>query len=229
MSTTHHLTRSLVRIALVLLVIGTVVAAAAPGIGGDQPVVAAKDKNDAGNAEKAKPDRKEKPEKKEKKDKPGEDDSDHDRGYGNDDDDEVVVIVAPNVTPVPAPVTPEATSTPDNAASGSLRIVVLACPGRPADTADWETICTEPVAQTGFELEARDGDFAGWHRDVSAGDTGDVTIQSLPAGRYGLEQLHDDWCRAESDRVDANGDLVIEPAQLTTVWIFNCATPSLGS
>ncbi|MCC6791937.1 MAG: hypothetical protein IT336_09635 [Thermomicrobiales bacterium] len=219
--------------ALVLLVIGTVATAVSPGLGGDQPVVAAKDKDDEKTKpdKKEKTDKKEKPEKNEKKDKPGEDDGDHDRGHGNDSEknNEAVVIVAPNVTPVPAPVTPAATSTPDNAATGSLRIVVLACPGRPADTADWETVCTDPVAQTGFELEARDGDFAGWHRDVAAGDTGDVTIQSLPVGRYELEQLHDDWCRAESDRVDANGDLVIEPAQRTTVWIFNCVTPSLGS
>jgi hypothetical protein len=172
--------------------------------------------------------KKEKKDKEEKKDKDGEDDDDHDRGRGNDDDDEVV-IVAPDVTPVPAPVTPEATATPDAATTGTLRVVSRDCATHPPDGADWKASCIAPTLKASFELEARDGPFKGWHRDLKIVDSGEYSLPELPSGRYALEQKDDDWCRAESDRVDANGELVVEGSQVTTVWIFHCPDVSLGS
>jgi hypothetical protein len=172
--------------------------------------------------------KKEKKDKEEKKDKDGEDDDDHDRGRGNDDDDEVV-IVAPDVTPVPAPVTPEATATPDAATTGTLRVVSRDCATHPPDGADWKASCIAPTLKASFELEARDGPFKGWHRDLKIVDSGEYSLPELPSGRYALEQKDDDWCRAESDRVDANGELVVEGGQVTTVWIFHCPDVSLGS
>lgn len=163
-------------------------------------------------------DKKEKKENKKKKDK-----KDKDRGRGKDDE-EVVVIVAPDVTPIPA-----ATASPQPEQRGSLRIVARTCPTRPADGAEWDVACALPVAKSEFELEALEGAFASWHRDIETDAAGEVTVDDLPVGRYDLEQTDDDWCRAESDRVDAEGRLVVEADQLTTVWIFNCPDPPAGS
>jgi hypothetical protein len=152
-------------------------------------------------------------EKKEKKDKPG-------KGNDDDEDDDVTVVLVPDVTP-PAEA-PKATATPKLDATGALRIVVRDCVGHPADDADWEQVCTTALTQASFELEARDGAFAGWHRDLKVGADGTIELGQLPVGRYALEQDDDDWCRAESDRVDSKGELVIDGGETTTVWIFHC-------
>lgn len=235
MGNTRNLIFGIVRLSLVIILLGLMVGGVTPGTFSSHSVLADDDEGDddegGGNESNGNGDENGKKDKKEKKDKDkeGEDDDDQDRGRGNDDDDEGIVIVAPDVTPIPAPVTPAPTVSPEVEENGTLRIVVKTCSIRPAADADWETACTLPVKDATFKIEAREGRFAGWYRDVEANDAGAASVEDLPVGRYALEQSRDDWCRAESDRVDANGDLVIERGQVTTVWIFNCADPPAGS
>jgi hypothetical protein len=218
MAKTHNLVLGIVRLSLVIILLGSMMGDVTPGVFEGHSVLAAKkDKKDKGGGNEGKGNENGKKEKKDKKDKKDKQ------------NDEVTVIVAPDVTPIPAPVTPAATVSPELEQNGTLRIVARVCSARPAADADWETACGLPVTNAGFVMEALEGSFAGWHRDVEADDAGEVTVEHLPVGRYGLEQSHDDWCRAESDRVDANGDLVIERDQVTTVWIFNCMDAPLGS
>jgi hypothetical protein len=216
----------LARACLVILLLGIVVRPVMPGFaaariavadddkghddhseqGGEQDKGKGHDKANKDNGNKGK-------DKKDKKDKKG--------------DDEDTVVVAPNVTPIPATVLPSPTAVPEQ--TGTLRVVAMSCQTRPADGADWKAVCTTAVDGALFDLEGLDGPFAQWHRDLKADAAGTAALDRLPAARYQLVQLNDDWCRAESDRVDAAGDVVIEGGNTTTVWVFNCATTAVGS
>jgi hypothetical protein len=78
-----------------------------------------------------------------------------------------------------------------------------------------------------YQLTALDGPFANWHRIVRSDENGRVELNELPTGTYDLIQKGDGWCRAESNRVDSAGHVVIDAGTVTTVWTFNCtaATP----
>jgi len=49
-----------------------------------------------------------------------------------------------------------------------------------------------------------------------------ATFASLDPGAYRLDLTGIDWCHAESDNVDASGDVVVEAGAEATVWIFTC-------
>jgi len=149
------------------------------------------------------------------------------KGKGNGEN--VVVVVAPNVTPIPVPTaapTPSPTAAPETA--GTLRVVAMSCSATPAAGADWASACTLPVDRAHFKVKALDGPLAEWFREIRADASGVAMLASLPPARYQLEQVSADWCRAESDRVDTDGDVVIAEGQVTTVWTYNCNAPPTG-
>ncbi len=51
---------------------------------------------------------------------------------------------------------------------------------------------------------------------------GEATFADLPPGRYDLDDVDGAWCHAESDAVNAEGDVVVEAGVATTVWLFYC-------
>ena len=168
-----------------------------------------------------------KEEKKDNDDKKDKDDKKDDRGKGN--DDEVVVIVAQDATPVAAPTAaPSPTPALEPDPAGSLRVVAMGCADTPSEDADWDAACTRPVDGAWFEFTGIDGPFAEWTRDLIAGVDGVASLDELPPARYSLVQNGTDWCRAESDRVDDAGNVVIQDGQVTTVWIFNCPLDAVG-
>jgi hypothetical protein len=204
------------RACVLILLLGAVVRPVTPAFSAARVALADDDKGHGGEhgseKDKGKADEKANKDngnkgKKEKKEKKG--------------DDEDTVVVAPNVTPIPTAVAlPSPTAVPNQ--TGTLRVVAMSCQTRPADGADWTAVCTTAVDGALFDLEGLDGPFAQWHRDLKADASGNATLDRLPAARYRLEQKNDDWCRAESNRVDADGDVVIEGGNTTTVWVFNC-------
>ena len=56
------------------------------------------------------------------------------------------------------------------------------------------------------------------------GSGGCFTFGKLLPGRYSLDPDGFIWCRAESDDVDSNGDVVVKAGQRTAVWLFICST-----
>ena len=157
----------------------------------------------------------------------GDDDGVDDGGDGGDDEQAPVLItVQADTSPPPTPRSLAAgTATARaEASTGTLQVNVLLCPGAADDVTDWAAECAEPVADARFDIEAKDGLLDGWHRDLDADATGVVRVDELPVGRYGLDQIDSDWCHAESDDVDENGDLLIKDGATTTVWIYDCAT-----
>ena len=146
------------------------------------------------------------------------------RGEGGDeDDDDDVIVVVRDVTPIPLPTAaPSPTPAPEAEPAGALRVVAMGCADTPTEFADWEAACTRPVDGARFQLTGIDGPFEHWSRSLVAGVDGVAALDKLPPARYSLVQHNTDWCRAESDRVDNAGSVVIENGQITTVWIFNC-------
>jgi hypothetical protein len=115
-----------------------------------------------------------------------------------------------------------------NAATATGAIVVqgFACPfaatAVPASV-DWFAACRQPEDGAIYELTALDGDNAGWRRSETAGADGVLRADDLVPGHYRLVQVGADWCHAESDRVDDQGNVVVAAGERASVWIFDCA------
>lgn len=225
-----------VRICLALVLLGAAAAIVAPNAVPGRVALADKgghgkgDKNDddGGKKDKSKNAKHGKGNKKEKSNNGNKGHGNNGKGKKNKNDDEpVIVVVAPDVTPIPVTAVPTPTQAAEQ--SGSLRVVAMTCAVRPADGADWSASCTTPAQNARFDVTGVDGPMAGWHRTIDADSGGIATLDQLPPARYRLDQVRADWCHAESDRVDANGDLVVESGQTTTVWTFNCPPASAAA
>ena len=49
-----------------------------------------------------------------------------------------------------------------------------------------------------------------------------MSVEDLAPGPYRLVQSDADWCHAESDRVDDRGNVIVNPGEQASVWIFDC-------
>ena len=116
--------------------------------------------------------------------------------------------------------TPVATQT--EVTTGSVTVSAYACTAVPADTSafDWFGAC-EPGGEHRYILApVEDG-----QTDLLAAETdaaGVATFDDLVPGTYDLDQVEDAWCHAESNNVNAGGDVLVEVGQETSVWLFSC-------
>jgi hypothetical protein len=112
-------------------------------------------------------------------------------------------------------------------ATGAIVVQGFACPfDAPASdpaTVDWFATCPQPVDGTTFELTALDGEQAGWQGSETVDADGVLRAEDLAPGHYRLVQRGADWCHAESDRVDDQGNVVVAAGERASVWIFDCA------
>jgi hypothetical protein len=147
---------------------------------------------------------------------------------GENEDQPVVIVQAPNTTPVA--VTPAPTATVVAVAQvGKLVVNVRECGATPIAGNDWAAGCAAPVPNARFDLTARSGPLSGWSHGLTADAAGVATLAQLPPGLYDLNRVAGGWCHAESDRVDASGNVVIAGGQTSTVWIYVCASPPASS
>jgi hypothetical protein len=113
-----------------------------------------------------------------------------------------------------------------NDSAGSVLVVVRSCPIASAQTGyDWFGQCTGIAAGLRYHLMRLDSAT----RDGLATSTngeGKATFALLPPGTYELTQAAGDWCFAQSDDVDAQGNVIVEAGARTTVWIFTCESGS---
>jgi hypothetical protein len=98
---------------------------------------------------------------------------------------------------------------------------------QPQQGFDWFGQCTAPVTGMSFSLYPEGGaDTPLATSDTNAqgrarfGNLAPGTYQLKPEGALGSESTI--WCYAESDRVDANGNIIVEPAVESHVWSFTC-------
>jgi hypothetical protein len=98
---------------------------------------------------------------------------------------------------------------------------------QPQQGFDWFGQCTAPVTGMSFNLYPESGGST----PLATSNTnaqGRARFGNLPAGTYqlkpggalGSESMI--WCYAESDRVDANGNIIVEADAESHVWSFTC-------
>ncbi len=140
------------------------------------------------------------------------------------------VTTTPEVTPEAAtqgtsPATVEVTleATPDDAAAtGTVTVSTYGCTEVPADTSayDWYGAC-DAGGDHRFVLAPVEDDATG-PLAADTAKTGEATFADLPPGLYDLDDVNANWCHAESDAVNAEGEVMVEAGAETTVWLFYC-------
>jgi hypothetical protein len=112
------------------------------------------------------------------------------------------------------------------AATGTIVVHKYACALNSAQAApagfDWYRECGPQGAGVRFSLALLDGDQTTDLGSAATTDDGLVRFNRLDPGVYKLEEIGATWCRAESDSVDARGNVVVRAGQRANVWIFNC-------
>ncbi len=93
-----------------------------------------------------------------------------------------------------------------------------------ANTA-WFDVCAVTTTPATFQLTRSDVDDGTDGQTQPTDAEGMSSFEQLPPGTYRLEQIDGDWCHAESDSVNEQGNVIVEAGALATVWIFHCATP----
>lgn len=107
--------------------------------------------------------------------------------------------------------------------AGSIVVQKFSCPvASPPPGYNWRAECAPQGAGVRFALAFFDGtQFA----PRATGATGqDSTLQFIdaPPGLYQLTEVGAKWCRAESDSVDAKGNVTVTAGKRSSIWIFNC-------
>lgn len=116
-------------------------------------------------------------------------------------------------------------STPTQApapATGTLAVLTYACSDVPDDTTgfDWFGACAPNSTPYTFSIMPPGTDAP--DTSASTDDGGVATFAEVEPGTWELDLAERSWCQAKSDKVTAEGDVVIEEGQTTSVWIFLC-------
>jgi hypothetical protein len=91
---------------------------------------------------------------------------------------------------------------------------------------DWDANCIAQTDGVKFSLSVKQGDKFAPSKTGITNEDGLLKFSRLKPGTYQLKETESDWCHAESDRVDAQGNLLVRAGQRTNVWIFNCVKTS---
>jgi len=113
-------------------------------------------------------------------------------------------------------------STPAAVTTGTITVSTYKCAEVPADTSahDWYGAC-DPGGDHRYVLAPAEGDGTDLYAAETA-KTGAATFGDLAPGLYELEDTDGRWCHAESDAVNAEGQVMVEAGGETTVWLFYC-------
>jgi hypothetical protein len=128
--------------------------------------------------------------------------------------------------PASGPALVQVAEEPDNAGAIIAEAKMCSIP-QPQQGFDWFGQCTAPVTGMSFSLYPESGattPLATSETNAQGrarfGNLPPGTYQLKPEGVLGSESII--WCYAESDRVDANGNIIVEPDVESHVWSFTC-------
>ena len=128
--------------------------------------------------------------------------------------------------PASGPALVQVAEAPDNSGAIIAEAKMCSIP-QPQQGFDWFGQCTAPVTGMSFSLYPESGaatplatSATNAQGRVRFGNLPPGTYQLKPEGALGSESMI--WCYAESDRVDANGNIIVEPDVESHVWSFTC-------
>jgi prealbumin domain-containing protein len=112
-------------------------------------------------------------------------------------------------------------TSPDN---GAIAVAGFACQVSSAQPGfDWFGQCQPPAAGMAFDLFDTAGSSTTPVASGTTNNSGRIRFPNLPPGTYKLSPNGSNWCHAESDSVDAQGNVVVKAGADSNVWIFTCA------
>jgi hypothetical protein len=128
--------------------------------------------------------------------------------------------------PASGPALVQVADEPDNAGAIIAEAKTCSIP-QPQQGFDWFGQCTAPVTGMSFSLYPESGattplttSETNAQGRARFGNLSPGTYQLKPEGALGSDSMI--WCYAESDRVDANGNIIVEPDVESHVWSFTC-------
>ena len=87
---------------------------------------------------------------------------------------------------------------------------------------DWDNECQPQGAGVRFTLSVVTKDGLVPRASAATNDDGLLLFDALPPGTYALREVTGPWCRAKSDAVDAQGNVVVTAGRRSSVWVYNC-------
>jgi hypothetical protein len=113
----------------------------------------------------------------------------------------------------------------ETAGAGAVVAVAMACSIAQAQQGyDWFGQCTTPATTMRFSLYPESGGGAPL-ATMNVNGQGRAYFGNLQPGTYQLKPEGGAWCYAESDHVDANGNVIVEADVESHVWSFTCGSP----
>jgi hypothetical protein len=110
--------------------------------------------------------------------------------------------------------------------TGTILVDAWTCPTSPPDAAyDWFGQCTTPASGMQFGLYPASGGSAPLATGTPDAQ-GQVRFANLAPGTYQVRPEGAPWCHAESDHVDADGNVQVEAQTDSHVWSFVCGAPA---
>ena len=106
--------------------------------------------------------------------------------------------------------------------TGAIVVEAFACPiGQAQEGFDWFGQCITPGDALQFSLYPEAGGDAPL-QTATINEQGRARFGNLAPGAYQVRPEGTIWCYAESDRVDAKGNVLVEPETESRVWSFVC-------
>ena len=110
--------------------------------------------------------------------------------------------------------------------AGAIIAEARLCPiAQPQEGYDWFGQCTTPAVDMPFTLAPASGGDGSLPAALASNAQGRARFGELAPGAYLLQPEGTPWCYAESDRVDDNGNVLVEAGVESHVWSFVCDGP----
>ncbi len=124
-----------------------------------------------------------------------------------------------------------------DANNGAIQVQKYNCPIDERQKGyDYKNECsraTEPIPFEIVQVDPKTRDVVGQPIRVNTNGDGIVQFPMLAPGTYKLTEVDSEWCFAQSNSVDAKGDVVVTKNKLSEVWVYNCvgttSPPNTGS
>ncbi|MBA2248007.1 MAG: hypothetical protein H0W23_07755, partial [Chloroflexia bacterium] len=93
---------------------------------------------------------------------------------------------------------------------------------------DWESECRLSDEGASFTISRFNEEMRAFGETTTgqANPDGLLRFAQLVPGNYELKEVESSWCHAESNSVNARGEVVVRANKLSEVWIYNCVKPS---
>lgn len=123
-----------------------------------------------------------------------------------------------------------------SAETGAILVQKYSCPiDAPVKGYDFQGECSRSEEQVVFEIAVFNAEMQDFEPlvQVTANPDGIVRFPNLRPGTYKLTEVDAKWCFAQSNSVNAEGNVVVQANRLSEVWVYNCvgtqSPPNTGS